>query len=281
VNSARKCYQVQPGKLALLHSSSFSLPLGRLLLLPKKICVTVGPQSFYVEKDLLCSISPFFQKAFSGPWIETNNRAVTITDTDPETFNQFLQWLRTDEDRSSNLSLQSLEYLTDRSFGKSLLLISLLRLWVLGDFLQIPSLQNDAIGFISNKYQDYSGKNISADTFEYVYQSTAPGSALRRIMVDFAAYKMTSNFYEQHRADFHGEFLEDFCSRLVKIKEENQETRHIFATMYYVPDRDAQKIQPRWIQDPKQDASPEQLASRLILTPKLHKPPQPSPPPEL
>jgi hypothetical protein len=275
------------------------LILSRLPPLPERARVIVGLRSFDVEQDLLSSVSPFFQKAFQGPWIEAGTRTITLTDTDPETFAHFLEWLRSNEattvknQPSSNYFPDSYKDLPDRSLDKELRLMPLLRLWVLSDVLQTSSLQNDAMKLIANKYHNYDGKNIFTDVFDYVYENTPPRSALRRILVDFASYKMTYEFYEQNRTNLHGDFLEDLCSVFINLNRGfaavDQKEGLIFAGMYYVPSEisaagrtgDEQKTKSTEQKRRKQLDNAAQLATRKILKPKLRKPQKYSQPTEL
>lgn len=46
-----------------------------------------------VYKDLLCAVSPYFQKALKGPFIEAQTQSITLHDVDKRVFRVFLQWV--------------------------------------------------------------------------------------------------------------------------------------------------------------------------------------------
>ncbi|KAF2117806.1 hypothetical protein BDV96DRAFT_465107, partial [Lophiotrema nucula] len=50
---------------------------------------------YYVHKDYLMHHSPYFRKALSGPWIEAEERLVTLEDVEVQPFNVFVHWLYT------------------------------------------------------------------------------------------------------------------------------------------------------------------------------------------
>lgn len=43
-----------------------------------------------VYTELLCAISPYFRKAFKGPFEEAQKRSISLDDVDEHTFRMFL-----------------------------------------------------------------------------------------------------------------------------------------------------------------------------------------------
>lgn len=59
--------------------------------------VTIRPENkdIVVCRALLSAVSPYFKKAFSGPFTEAKDRAISLPDVSERTFRAFLQWLQT------------------------------------------------------------------------------------------------------------------------------------------------------------------------------------------
>lgn len=59
------------------------------------VSVRVGSaqEVFNVAKQLICSASPFFKRAFDGPFLEGQEKVAFMLADDPETFDLFLIWL--------------------------------------------------------------------------------------------------------------------------------------------------------------------------------------------
>jgi hypothetical protein len=88
-------------------------------------------------------------------------------------------------------------------------------LWVLGNRLQIPSLQNDAIDMLEERRN--IDESIQKKTFRYVYANTAPWDPIRRYLVD-VCYSIIDDFDQEEIKEFFPiEMLEDICE-MDKIK---------------------------------------------------------------
>ncbi|KAI4663655.1 uncharacterized protein J4E78_004071 [Alternaria triticimaculans] len=69
-----------------------------------------------VYRDVLSAVSPYFRSAFEGPFVETTDRSISLTDVTEQTFRMFLQWAHTQKDqRSSGATVPSPAILLQKS----------------------------------------------------------------------------------------------------------------------------------------------------------------------
>ena len=115
------------------------------------IVIFVGSsrQKFVVHKSFLCHHSPYFQKSLNGQFQEAQTGVVNLDDVDIHAFGLFVDWLYTG---------QTNEAKTKPSKGK-ITWEEATELWILADYLQIPTLQNHTVKMIleKNEEQDISG----------------------------------------------------------------------------------------------------------------------------
>jgi hypothetical protein len=87
---------------------------------------------------------------------------------------------------------------------------SLAELWVLGDKLGIPKLQNLTIE-IMWKIKGVTNR-IPTQSFKYIYKNTCPASALRRYVVDSCAFRLNSKGFSKSSHDFPHEMFADIIT---------------------------------------------------------------------
>lgn len=89
-------------------------------------------QFFTVHKSFACDQSPYFDKAFNGPFIEAKKQSITVR-ADPKIVHFLVQWIYTK-------SLEDIE-------GEKPNCLQAVKLWILADELLMPDLQNAAFTF--------------------------------------------------------------------------------------------------------------------------------------
>lgn len=161
----------------------------------------VGPVEFNIDEALLVEHSGFFRGAMSGHFIESKTRRVPLHDDDPSLFQHLAAWLRTGnldsclkEDDDHVMTEQEDQATTHENTNLSHTVDTLFNLWILGDKLQMPSLQNATtdtlIDLITKPHAFQTPCTLtqlpSNSTLSLVYDNTLPSSPLRRLAVDMA-----------------------------------------------------------------------------------------------
>jgi hypothetical protein len=124
-----------------------------------------------------------------------------LADIDVDVFCLFVQWMYKNS--------------LNNKYGQPAYQHRLMALWVLGNRLQIPSLQNDAIYMLEERRN--IDESIQKKTFRYVYANTAPWDPIRRYLVD-VCYSIIDDFDQEEIKEFFPiEMLEDICE-MDKIK---------------------------------------------------------------
>jgi hypothetical protein len=97
----------------------------------------VGDQEkeWRIPTDLLCYHSGYFRSALKGEFAESQIRRVELRDEKPEAFALVVEWLYTHKIELNDAQRWNM-YMEEPSFN------TLLKTWVLADYLQLPKLQN-------------------------------------------------------------------------------------------------------------------------------------------
>jgi hypothetical protein len=165
------------------------------------IAVIVGSepneQSFYAHKGLLEHYSSYFRAALRDVWEEGHTKTVKLPDDDPNVYAAAFRWIY-----SGKL------YTTLTASGDIPLDFPLIcDIYVFGDARGIPELCNAAIDLWYQK--SVQVWKYPYEHLIYVYESTLPGSQLRRFVVNDATGNYNFNKLEEFFDEFPKEFLAD------------------------------------------------------------------------
>ncbi len=95
----------------------------------------------------------------------------------------------------------------------------LARLWTLAERLLIPRLQNLAIDRLDEKRIEYNC--IYTNALHYVWDNTAPDSAIRRLFIHQCVWNLESNTYRSDINRFPKEMLAEICFLLAERAKSN------------------------------------------------------------
>ncbi|KAL6716049.1 hypothetical protein ACLMJK_007011 [Lecanora helva] len=193
------------------------------------VTVKVGEERrvFLVHKNLLSNAANYFKAAFNGNFAEAQSQVLEMPEDGPEQFRWFVRWLYTDR------VLQEGETLSESQFS------ILIPLYTFGEGRGIPDLQNEVIDVLVEL--EHSSKMIPTKLLNFVYEHTHRNSPLRRLFVDWLAYRATLDngkwFAEEKESRYPKRCLMDITVVLYKIKtQERPKTRDFIASRsdYYV-----------------------------------------------
>ena len=119
---------------------------------------------WHLPEKLLKSKSIFFTKALEGGFAEGVSKHITLPEEDPGIFEWFVVWLYVGCDRIEDMEPDVL-----------------VPLWLLGDRLVCPLMQDDAM---CNLIEYHSEDAIDKDTMKQIYEGSTPGSKLRQFAVE-------------------------------------------------------------------------------------------------
>lgn len=160
-------------------------------------------EKFVVHQALLCSKSQYFTKALTGSFEESKTGIVRFEDVSPVLFRIVVNWLYdgkivytvSDDGSSINHDFADLTAVTeicDEGLNADDPLTwpyqVILKLYVLADRLDIRELRNSIIDTLTAAYR--RPKNgPSVEDYKFIDSNTTSESPLRRLTVDFLAYK--------------------------------------------------------------------------------------------
>jgi hypothetical protein len=152
----------------------------------------VGPKKelFTAHKNFVIHHSPVFEAAFSKCFIEGQTKAYALNETEPRTFEMFLEWVYGQNIIPSlpfdHFSIDPMAYC---------------RLWILADKYQVPRLQNEIMRFLWRLKSSIPvtpvpvEKEISHDNIQEIYDKTMNGSPLRMFLAEhMAAFGLEAPF---------------------------------------------------------------------------------------
>lgn len=151
-----------------------------------------NPATLSVHKEVACQRSPVFRAAFCGPFLEGQKQTYQLENTTEGTAQFLIQWMYTEKlviPRLSDEWKLSESYVsTDEESKEDKDLFSL---WILADYLQMPSLQNYTIETI-HKVSDKDGY-LPMHAYPTVYSNTAEDSKLRKYICHHAIVSVKSD----------------------------------------------------------------------------------------
>lgn len=148
-----------------------------------------GPK-FIVHKDFACHYSPVFKAAFHSQLIEGVTQTYILQDTTPAAIRLLVHWLYTQKVHLP-VAEEDREDVSDRDRS-----IWLAELWVLGDKLLVPRLQNEVLSSMLRLKVQRLNLLLSLGTIKYIYSHTSSGSQLRRFVVHLCIYCRKAACYE-------------------------------------------------------------------------------------
>jgi hypothetical protein len=165
-------------------------------------------EEWRIPTDLLCYHSAYFRGALRGEFAEAKEQKVELRDADPAAFRTIVECLYT-HDISEDPEETPEE--RDACFGH------LLDVWVLADYLQMPSLQGTAMQRMD--YQISQDKRVPIKEFQRIFGNYEKSSPVRRWMVQSCVWALPfQDDLIQTCVDISAtEILGDICLMLSKV----------------------------------------------------------------
>ena len=138
---------------------------------------------FKCQRALLGYFSRVFERALYGHFAEACQDYMHLPDDERASIQAFIKWIDTGE---VDLTISPL----DPVFAE--------KLWVLADKIDAPKFLNPVVDILFKKYNQEIG--ISIEAVKYI-QETAPGSKLRRLLVEAITFKGPLHEKRRHRRD--------------------------------------------------------------------------------
>lgn len=164
----------------------------------------MGPEKtpFDVHVALLCDYSHYFytiftERAKSG----VLDDLISLPDVNPDVFAEAVSWMYRG---AFSPDIESGAHIT-----------FLVQLWVLAGTFQIPELQEAAFSACENRIESKSDAVTSAETINFIYAHTTPGSLPRKLVVNTWVRGGTPEEYARHKDNFPREFLEELCAEFI------------------------------------------------------------------
>lgn len=181
---------------------------------------------FLIYKTFACHHSVYFDRAFNGIFAEADTQSITFR-TDPEIFGILAKWMYTGK-------------ICDDGEKEEPTNLKLARLWILGDELLIPQLQNDFLSFYYNRtIAQGSNESEASDIdgylgmkdYEYVWKNTMPGSPLRKLLMQYVGTGVEFAWFKENCSRFPPEMLSEIaifqCGQL-RAHEDDVNTEDLF-----------------------------------------------------
>ena len=156
----------------------------------------------------VCYYSPVMKTAFNSLFKEGQTKCYCLEDTEPNVFRLFVQWLYAQDYKviSGADTLEGVadsEHATEKERRLNEQDANMVGLWILGDKLMIPALQNAAMKTLK-KLLPF--RNSTA-WIPAVYEGTIPGCQLRAFAVDYARAQLPAGWVAEHPEHFPQEAL--------------------------------------------------------------------------
>jgi hypothetical protein len=137
---------------------------------------------FECQRALLAYFSRVFEMALYGHFVEAGQDYMRLPDDDGACIQAFIKWINTGK---VDVAISP----KDPVFTE--------KLWVLADKIDAPKFLNSVVDILCKKYNQESG--VSIEAVKYIYEETAPGSKLRRFLVEAVTAKGPLHKTRQHR----------------------------------------------------------------------------------
>lgn len=192
-------------------------------------------EPFLVHKEFVCYYSPALRAAFNSSFVEGQTQTYRLEDISTNAFRLFVQWLYSQKmdlhvgiDSVPDNSVQPVAGAgkngsngpgsgsdgndgnkEDKEEARRAQDLDLAQLWVVGDRLFIPSLQNAVILAWYKLWHSNDGRSCSTSWINYAYEHTCVGSHLRNLAVDELAYPVNPDEIKKHAEELPREMLID------------------------------------------------------------------------
>lgn len=173
-------------------------------------------KSFTVHKSSICNKSPYFVAACSEIWKENEDGIVTLSHIEANTFNLYVHWVYTGKvdpgliespDECDNHEYES----CDAKCRPRAKTVELAKLYVAGDSLLDPSLQNHTIDQLQKRFEN------SLAVIKYTWANTRAGCALRRCVMDYTLLHSTEGLVRPLDRLSTNEFIIDLVNRQFEL----------------------------------------------------------------
>lgn len=143
-------------------------------------------KTWHLPKELLTNSSPFFAAALNGSFAEAKSKIVSLPEDSINAFEMFIQWLYVGE-------IAAKDCFADHDHGdhyppyicSKATVQTFIEAWILGDKLRCPVFKDLAmLGLI----RTLESELIYIHTVRTAYERSAPGSKLRKIVLDQVRY---------------------------------------------------------------------------------------------
>ncbi|PMD48923.1 hypothetical protein L207DRAFT_575567 [Hyaloscypha variabilis F] len=218
------------------------IPKAPSLAVPQaNVTVIVGKgsssQEFKLPKDTLCYYSPFFERAFNGPFLEGRSQIMTLEDVDGAVFGLIVAWLYTKDISDEDLLIGVPSGSPNAHFLSTL---RLTRLWVLGQRVLMPNLQNQVITKLQPRLAQLGGAAM-LELIDYVYSGEY--NELRQLFAKSLAF----SFHKEELTRIFSNPSQETLSALLDITQylksyvgvtmtSAEASRHVNPKMFFVKD---------------------------------------------
>ncbi|TID18831.1 hypothetical protein E6O75_ATG05952 [Venturia nashicola] len=184
-----------------------------------RVFVGKDTEPYIIHHDLLSASSDFFDKALNGRFKESGGD-VYLPKQKSETFDAYQRWLYSGKIDMSGQTLSKALWLSCQYY-------------LLGDTIQDEGFRNAAIDNILDHVASSQIFPADLSYVQKVYHSTAKGSILRKLVVDFWLFGSDPGWFDKFEDQgFQGEFPSEFwfeVSRgLVKQRVEKSQAPSLY-----------------------------------------------------
>jgi hypothetical protein len=197
-------------------------------------CTPEGKHEFTVCKEIICKSSPFFAAAFNGRFLEGRTHSMIMPKVEPEVLSLLIEWVN-----SKSLHIERLDgpHKSTIDFDNKFdALLSLAKLWLLGQLALMPSLQNAVMDKLGVELRD-SSKSVIFDLALWVYDhDETQGSKLRLKMSYCMAWMVPRSLIRSYQESLPRDLLLDlvmeFCNAAPIVLPQGLDSR----AKYHVPE---------------------------------------------
>lgn len=165
-------------------------------------------QQFTVHRDLVCANSKFFKAACSKLWAEGKEKVVRLPDVKVDAFKAYVVWIYSGKVTVNTSNKEA----TDKSSAE---FKEIVELYLLAGILDDLQLRNAAMRTMVMKSKDWKIQP-SAQVINRIWNSTSPGSLLRKMVLDKTIMRFSRSEFEKDSADYPKDLLHSMAVALMK-----------------------------------------------------------------